>query len=32
MVQATILGKDIAGGDAAGLHTVWVDSRHEGAP
>ena len=26
------LAKDIAGGDAAGLHTVWVDSRHEGLP
>ena len=26
------LAKDIAGGKAAGLHTVWVDSRAEGLP
>ena len=26
------LAKDIAGGAAAGLHTVWVDSRREGLP
>ena len=26
------LAKDIAGGRAAGLHTVWVDSRREGLP
>ena len=26
------LAKDIAGGNAAGLHTVWVDSRAEGLP
>lgn len=26
------LAKDIAGGHGAGLHTVWVDSRHEGLP
>ena len=26
------LAKDIAGGNAVGLHTVWVDSRAEGLP
>ena len=26
------LAKDIAGGAAAGMHTVWVDSRREGLP
>ena len=26
------LAKDIAGGIGAGMHTVWVDARHEGLP